>query len=272
MNYRKLAGWSVIALGAADFALTLVGQSYFDCNALIFIWAGFAVLHGSRAGRIVALVLSIFQFLVGLAAVVSCLVHGVTDFGLWNAVTGPAAGIWAFLNMALLTQLREPAAAASDPPRPFQYSLRSLFVLTFLVAIACWWGTRPLPPNDHWDEAIGFASPGGVGLWTLDVAGYDSGTPVVGYLWRSEGKRTAHGPGRRLLIEGDGNQHYILMVDGKTIRPEKDFQLFVNDSQDNPLCLKLPRQEAIEIFGKRHNFARIEKFWTDVVEPMRKKG
>lgn len=195
-----------------------------------------------------------------------------------------AAGIaiWALLNMVLLSQLRnppipvakaggEPATPAGKmPPHPVQFSLRSMFVFSVILALACWLGTRPLPPDDSWGWfQSGSSSNGNVVAWSVEVVGYRSGTPVAGYLWRSEGKKEARSPSR-VSVAHDG-QRRDLIVDGSQVRPTHEFQLFVNDCDDNPMRLTIPKKDATELFGRNLDMPRLEKFWQDTVEPQRKR-
>ena len=66
------------------------------------------------------------------------------------------------------------------------------------------------------------------------------------------------------------------MVDGSPIKPEQDFVLYVNDSDGSPLCLRIPKEDAIKVFGRSFkvfgrssNQSQIENFWETVVKPQR---
>jgi hypothetical protein len=280
----KRIGTSVIAFGVVSLVLSLVGEHSLDCGAFLLILAGSGVRNGSRAWTLWAIVLSIFYLYVAIAVAVATAVHGVNEIGLFWPVVSPILGLWAWLNWTLLSGIRassQTTVVGGSPigpsPRPFQFTLRSMFVLTLIAALACWTGTRPLPPDQQWGYTI--TSPTNAGssvMWSIGVVGSHSGVPATGYLWRDE--KTTTTP-ERIYIETvsspNGIQtahngiYYSLVVDGKSIEPGKDFQLFVNDSKGNLVCLRIPRDEAIRAFGRPLNQSRIEEFWKTVVVPQR---
>ena len=137
------------------------------------------------------------------------------------------------------------------------------------MALGCALGTRPLPLNDSWAlEWDLHQSNGDIGLWNVGVVGYRSGRPAVGYLWRSVGKERTHRL-TRVGIRYNGGRNSAIEVDGVAIKPSEDFQLFVNDLHNNPMRLVISRKQAIEVFGRKFDISRIEKFWNEVVEPQR---
>ena len=183
--------------------------------------------------------------------------------------------------MALLAQFRGARSRIAEtgdllsvpisapPPPPFQFSLRSMFVLTVLVALGSALGTRPLPTYPSLSTMWTFQSNGMPGLLCVGVVGYDSGTPAVGYLWRTVGKEP-HGPEGRIVIGLSSRQDHYIAVDGVAVQPSGEFQLFVNDLHNNPMRLVIPKKEAMEVFGRNLNMSRIKKFWNKVVEPQRR--
>ena len=141
----KVAGALVIAYGAVSFVASISGLSggvaMCVLGPLILVYLGTAVYNGSRQAAAVAIFFCAIHFVSATANVVSAAVHGVDEIGAWTLSGSLVFGTWALLNMALLAQFRSAQsriAATGDllsvpisapPPHPFQFSLRSLFVL-----------------------------------------------------------------------------------------------------------------------------------------------
>ncbi|MEN6496956.1 MAG: hypothetical protein ABFD16_21910 [Thermoguttaceae bacterium] len=275
----KTAGISTIAFGLMEGILALVVSTVFDLGSLILIGLGAAVCRRSRAAALWAMILSAVYVLIALITGVAAAAHGVQEVGLPQVLLATAWGAWASVNLLLLSRVRRmpetpretpgPSEATESTPAlpPLQFSLRWAFLATVLVALACWAGTKPLPPDDSWNMSWVSSSQGNTGLWVVQVVGYRSGTPVSGYLWRTEGKGEVHGPTRGSVAAGGHRAE--LTVGGIPVQPTKDFQLFVNDSQDRPMRLVIPRDKAREVFGRHLDRSRIEEFWAEVVAPLR---
>ena len=283
----KRIGTSLIAFGGVSLVLSVVGGTTFDCLAILLILTGFAVRNGTRAGRVCGIVLSVLYLFIAISVGVTAAVHGASEIGgVWQSVAWSILGIWAWFNWMLLLGVRispqtpvqgdTPEDAVpqscpsspsypSSPSRRFQFSLRSVFMLMVIVALACWSGIRH-NPSDRWGHGVFFSSKIGCVGWYIGVVGYRSGVPVTGYLWREEGQ-TVSSPSR-VEIEHDADG-YRLMVDGSRIKPEQDFVLYVNDADGSPLCLRIPKEDAIKVFGRSLDQSRIENFWETVVKPQR---
>ena len=202
------------------------------------------------------------------------------NWAAWTFGGSLVFGTWALLNMALLAQFRGARSRIAEtgdllsvpisapPPPPFQFSLRSMFVLTVLVALGSALGTRPLPTYPSLSAMWTFQSNGMPGLLCVGVVGYDSGTPAVGYLWRTVGKEP-HGPEGRIVIGLSSRQDHYIAVDGVAVQPSGEFQLFVNDLHNNPMRLVIPRGGDGSLRAQPEHVA-IEKFWNEVVEPQRR--
>ncbi len=266
----NLIGTSLIAFGIVSAVLALV-DSGFDCGAFLLILAGFAVRNGMRWASLCGIVLSVYYLFVALSVVVAAAAHGVVEVGVYRLVLSLALAIWAWLNWILLSGLRaqsqvvvtDELPASRGPSWRFQFTLRSMFVLTIIVALACWAGTRPLSPDDHWEQTSSSSSNAGAVMWSVGAVGYRSGRLATGYIWRSEG-RTPSTP-TRIRIQGDRSDGYRLIVDDVPIAPAEEFQLFVNDAEGNPICLRISQEDAAKLFGRPVNQPRIEQFWKDVV-------
>jgi hypothetical protein len=275
----KTAGISTIAFGLMEGILALVVCTVFDLGSLILIGLGVVVCRRSRAAALWAMILCTVYVLIALITGVAAAAHGVQEVGLPQVLLATTWGGWASVNLLLLSRVRRmpetpletpgPAEATESTPAlsPLQFSLRWAFLATVLVALACWAGTKPLPPDDSWNMSWVSSSEGNTGLWAVNVVGYRSGTPVAGYLWRSEGKGEVRGPA--WVKSTAGEPRAKLTVGGIPIQPTKDFQLFVNDAQDRPMRLVIPRAKAREVFGRHLDRSRIEEFWAEVVEPLR---
>jgi hypothetical protein len=282
----KIPGTSVIAYAVVAFVASLCSfyGGIVTCNlgAIFLCILGSAVRKGSWRACPFAIFFSAIDFISATANVVAGAKFGIIEVGEWTFCTALVFAPWALLNMALLAQFRNvqrrikeqgdqfPPAVADSPPHPLQFSLRSMFVLTILVALACALGTRPPATNDSWN--ISWASPGKSGLWHVEVVGYHSGKPAVGYLWQTMGTQGADPAGRirvSAVCSSAEPRHYI-KVDGVAIQPSEEFQLFVNDLHGDPMRLVIPRKDAMEVFGRQLNASRIEKFWNEVVEPQRR--
>ena len=188
-SLEKIAGTSVIASGAVSLPLSFA-TGRMDCGFILAIWAGIAVRSGSRTGSLLALILSGLGVVGYTAVVVSAAAHGVAEVGTLHAIAAACLAVWDLLNMAMLSQLRRwpspdefshsgnaDAASAdesltvpktetaggegdvvfapinSSHERFPQFSLRSLFVLAILVALACAIGTQPIVLNRNWGSS-----------------------------------------------------------------------------------------------------------------------
>ena len=181
----KRIGTSLIAFGGVSLVLSVVGGPTFDCSAILVILTGFAVRNGTRAGRLCGIGLSVLYVFIAISAGVTAAVYGASEIGgVWQCVAWGILGIWAWFNWMLLlgghTSPQTPVegetpegavppsrpSCPSSPSRPFQFSLRSVFMLMVIVALACWNGTRH-EPSDHWGHgAVTTSKTGSVGWFT----------------------------------------------------------------------------------------------------------
>jgi hypothetical protein len=278
----KIAGTSVIAYAVVAFLASHRGffGGILTCNlgAIFLLILGSAVYKVSWRACAFAIFFSAIDFISATANVVAVAKYGVVEVGAWTFYTALVFTPWTLLNLALLIQFRgvqrqiaelrsqSPMAILDPPPRAFQFSLRSMFILTVLVALASAIGSRPLPTSESWN--MGWAT--SQTRWHVQVLGYHSGRPVIGSLSKAQGADLS---GRRQLhIFLSLRSSYIDNVGGVAIQPSsEDFQLFVNDLHNNPMRLVIPMKDAMKIFGRNLDKARIEKFWSEVVEPARKK-
>ena len=280
-SLEKAAGNSIIAWGIASFPMSLA-TGMLDCGVLFIIWAGIAVRRGSRTGSFFALIFSAIGFIGDVAVVVSAATHGIDEVGAGRAFTAAGFAVWMLLNLALLSQLRvrkspgesahsgnEDAASADDillapkgeavgdvvfapitasNERFPQFSLRSLFVLAILVALACAIGTRPIELNRNWGTSWstgnGGSSTGNAGEWSVFVASLRSGRPAIGYLWRSKKE------GGPTCFDGLGPHGYFL-VNGQAVAPGRNFILFFNDAEDQPQRLEILQGRGDETIRPR---------------------
>jgi hypothetical protein len=283
----KIAGNSVIAYAVVSFAASLSGSlcggGVLMCNlgAIFLVILGHAVRKGSRRAGAVAIFLCAIDFIAATANVVSAAMHGVVEVGEWTLCTSLVLGAWTLLNMALLAQFRRlhehmaelrkqlPMAMPDPPSHPFQFSLRSMFVLTILVALACAIGTRPRPTDYASSTTWTSTSKGKRYTWCVTMLCYRSGRPAVGYIWREVGTGPSGLQGR-IRVRRTSEHTCFVDVDGIAIQPANEFQLFVNDLHSNPMRLVIPTKDATELFGPNLNMSRIEQFWNEVVEPQRR--
>ena len=179
----KLLGTSLIAFGAIQFALTFVflgsalhelgGAQFllgtvppcrFDIAAIVLIFAGFSVRKGSRNAVIVGLVVCGHMVLLAVLAAMY-LARKSPEIETWQGLGVMLLGTWALFNAILLararpTPLKAPGAEAGphDGRPVLQFGLRSLFVLTFVVALVLglwkWYAHLNAPPPCATVEAI----------------------------------------------------------------------------------------------------------------------
>jgi hypothetical protein len=273
-----------------------------DCGFLFIILVGQAVRMCSRNGVLIALVLSGLWFLCSTAGVVSVAAHGLTEVSVTETVGACCFSVWALLNMAWLAQLRrmassanssgtqEPAAAAPEAETPSttpdgvdhhviasastlwqrrfpQFTIRSLFVLTILVALACALGTQPLRASRSTGMSWGAGlSRGGVEAMGVQVYTSPGGVPLMGFLWREQGTGPVSSP---KCFEMTGSSS-TFRVGGQYITPNANFILYYNDADDKPQRLEIPRDEASKVFGNGMTSAGLEQFWRKRIEPLRK--
>lgn len=276
----KPLGISVVALGAAYLLVGLMTGGL-DCTGCLMIIVGIAVASSIQRAVLWAMVFSGWYVIVGLATVVAAIVNEPQDIGLGSLALAVVPGAWAAVNLGFLGQFRsrrDAMAESADQPegsrpigprRPFQFSLRSLLIAIAIVAIGCAIGSRGIPPNEVWSSRWSTSTDGNDVLWSVGVIGYKSGRPVAGYLWRTEGKGPLSSP-TRVQTTG-GPRGCELTVDGRPVKVAEDFQLYVNDAQDNPTRLLIPRATANEVFGRgRLDRIQVQKFWEETVEPARR--
>ena len=238
-------------------------------------------------------------FIGNVAVVVSAATHGIDEIGRGKAFAAAGFAVWMLLNLALLSQLRdrkspndlahsgnEDAASANDivlAPRseatgdvvftPIaasderfpQFSLRSLFVLAILVALACAIGTQPIAPSKTWRSSWGGTAGGKPVLWSVHVVSSRAGVPAIGYLWRAQGEK-ASSP---MCFDVSASADYFA-VNGRPVTPGRNFILFYNDADDQPQRLEMSKEEAMRVFGSQKYRSRIEEFWQETIEPLRK--
>jgi hypothetical protein len=300
------AAGSIIAWGVVSFILSLFTHK-FDCSVFLAFMIGIGVYSGSRAWTLVGLLYCIVTFVAYTSIVVSAAAHGAAEVGGIVQTLGAAGlAIWMLPNMALLSQLRRktssPALLRSGDTktepgdeilltlktettddggeealftRPagshehfFQFSLRSLFLLAILVALACAIGTQPVELNGRSTSSWSRGSLNKTELWCVHIEVSNSDVPVMGYLWRSVGEK-ASGPTCFRI----GNFPGDFAVNGQPVTPGRDFILFYNDADDKPQRLEISKGEAKRIFGPSGNSGRaslIEKFWKETIEPLRR--
>ena len=160
------------------------------------------------------------------------------------------------------------ARTTGSNERCFQFSLRSLFLLAILVALACAIGTQPVGLNGRSTSSWSRGSLGKTELWCMHLAYSNSDVPVMGYLWHSVGEK-AIGPTCFRI----GNFPGDFAVNGQPVTPGRDFILFYNDADDKPQRLEISKGEAKRVFGRSGSsqyHSLIEKFWQETIEPLRK--
>jgi hypothetical protein len=303
----RITGNSIIAWGIVVLPLSVLTTTIMNCAGFFVIWAGIGVRRGSRLASLFALIFSAIEFVADVAIVVSAGIHGVAEVGALQTGIAACFAVWMLLNMALLAHLRREtafgglpestaadAASGSDtvPARTItpasdeqggvlfapiavsrgrfpQFTLRSMFVLAILVALACAIGTQPitLTVSQSCSSAWGPAGiPGKTSVyWYMEVVRSRAATPVIGYVWRLQGPAT-DGP----TCFDFSSPSSGFRVEGQPVTLTRGFILFYNDTANCPQRLDIPREEAIEVFGSNWTEQGIEKFWQEKIEPLRK--
>ena len=141
----KLTGRLLIAFGLTQFVVVLFGLTLeeglslhswcgnwsvvLDLGALALLWAGPAVLKGSRRGRLVAALLCLYYTLSAAVLLSTTALSGVAQIPIWRLAVVLVMGTWSGINLVLLIRYCD---LKSCLPR---YSLRTLLILALLVAI-----------------------------------------------------------------------------------------------------------------------------------------
>jgi hypothetical protein len=289
------AGISIMSCGLVFLFTACVGTATFDCFSLLLIPLGVSIRNGNRNSIPWAMGFSILSFFTATAFVSNiCATDDpfIAENVIRISITG-CYGLWSLFNIALLYRLNwyyaapakpaqnsdspeNPSAAQSAPAKqPFQYSLRSLLVISLIFAVAVWFGTILEIPSYRTGSRSGFfytTLPDGTrARFCYGISYRDADVPVVGYLWMDKEHDSPIESTPPLLkdwLQSFHTSHF--KVNGETIRPSAKFQLFVNDLEGEPLRLTLPRAEAKELFGGSCSNSNLEQFWLEVVEPKRK--
>ena len=142
-------------------------------------------------------------------------------------------------------------------------------MLAILVALACAIGTQPVELvsdiNRSWSTIQGSGSAGYRESWFLRLRASRSGVPTIGYLWHAR-ETSAHGP----TYSGGDVSARNFEVNGRRITPGWNFVLSFSDGEEKPQTLEISKTEAMRVFGDPFNQLRIEKFWRETIEPLRK--
>lgn len=301
---ENAAGISVIAWGIVSIPLAYSTgfNGTADCTPLFVIWAGFTVRHGSRMGSFFALLFSVLCFVGAVATIVGIGVCGTAGDDILRVAGALCFVVWMPLNMAMLSEVRrrptagevllsddgnvgtEHAADAVEPgisgalPPPIdtsqrwlpQFSLRSLFILAILVALGSALGMRPVTfprkSSQQW-ITVGNTSKD-ADFWSLEVVAPYSGEPAVGCLRHWRRKLAAGESHRHSKSSGSCGGEYSLTINGRTIRPGRNFVLAFQEGDDEPQRMEIPKGEAEKIFGRQGDNSAIEKFWRDKIEPL----
>jgi hypothetical protein len=156
----KLTGRLLIAFALTQFVVVLCALTLdeglgvhlwwgnwsvvLDLGALALLWAGSAVSKGSRPGRMVAALLSLFYVLSAAVVVTTTALSGIGQAPISRLAVVLVMGAWSGTNLVLLIRYCD---LKSCVPR---YSLRTLLILVLLVAIAlkgfCWLREIGKPP------------------------------------------------------------------------------------------------------------------------------
>jgi hypothetical protein len=141
----KLTGRLLIAFGLTQFIAVLCGLTLdeglglrlwwgrwfvvLELGAVALLMAGSAVSKGSRPGRMVAALVSLFYTLSALHVLTTTALSGIGQTAAWRLLVLLVMGTWSGTNLVLLIRLCD---LKSCVPR---YSLRTLLILVLLVAI-----------------------------------------------------------------------------------------------------------------------------------------
>ena len=126
----KLTGRLLTAFGVTAFITALCRQDVcLDIAAVVLAMAGRAVSTGSKRGRIVAALLSIYYALSAVFLLFMAAFSDIGEIASWRLAVVLVMGIWSGTNLLLLICLCD---LKSCLPR---YSLRTLMLLVLLAAI-----------------------------------------------------------------------------------------------------------------------------------------
>ncbi len=127
---QVIAVWCELTVDGSGGPHFFVGEWIFlDVGAVASIVAGWAVSKGSRLGRIVAALLSLFYTLDAVHVLSTTSFSGIGQIPTWRLLVVLVLGAWSGTNLVLLIRLCD---LKSCLPR---YSLRMLLVFVLLVAI-----------------------------------------------------------------------------------------------------------------------------------------
>ncbi len=115
--------------GSESLCVQVGGRSILDFGAVVLISAGWAVSKGSREGRFIAALLSLFFTLSAMHVLIMTAFFGSPQMSFWHLLVIFVVGIWSGTNLLLLICLCD---LKSCLPR---YSLRALMILVLLVSI-----------------------------------------------------------------------------------------------------------------------------------------
>ena len=115
--------------GSESFCIHVDGRSILDLGAVALIMAGRAVSKGSREGRFIAALLSLFFTTSAMYVLIMTAISGIGQMSIWHLLVILVVGIWSGTNLLLLICL---CNLKSCLPR---YSLRALMILVLLVSI-----------------------------------------------------------------------------------------------------------------------------------------
>jgi len=127
---QVIAVWCELTVDGSGGPHFFVGEWIFlDVGAVASIVAGWAVSKGSRLGRIVAALLSLFYTLDAVHVLIIKPFSGIAQTPTWRLLVVLVLGTWSGTNLVLLIRLCD---LKSCLPR---YSLRMLLIFVLLVAI-----------------------------------------------------------------------------------------------------------------------------------------
>ncbi len=115
--------------GSESLCVQVGGRSILDFGAVVLIMAGWAVSKGSRQGRFIAALLSLFFTLSAMYVLIMTAFVGIGQMSIWQLLVILVVGIFSGTNLLLLICLCD---LKSCLPR---YSLRTLMILVLLVSI-----------------------------------------------------------------------------------------------------------------------------------------